>query len=128
MRILGLDIGKKRTGVAFVDDTIGVPLALDTLIADDEADLVGQLLQLCDEREADLLVIGLPLLLSGEEGTQSSFVRLIGSRLEEAEVPVEYLDERYTTQKHGETDGDARAACQILQLFLDRRAPEEVQD
>ena len=120
MRILSLDIGKRRTGVAFADDIVGIPLALDTVIANDEADLVAQILQLCDEREIDLLVIGLPLLPSGEEGTQSSFVRLIGSRLEEAEVSIEYLDERYTTQKHGENDGDARAACQLLSLFLDR--------
>lgn len=121
MRILALDIGKRRTGVAFCDDSIGIPLPLDTVIANDEADLVGQILQLCDEREIDALVIGLPLLLSGEEGAQSSFVRLIGSRLEEAEVPVEYLDERYTTQKSGENDGDARAACGLLQLFIERR-------
>ena len=122
MRILGLDIGTRRTGVAFVDQSIGVPLALDTIESDSEADLVAQLLQLCDEREIDLLVIGLPLLPSGEEGAQSSFVRLIGSRLEETEMPVEYLDERYTTQKHGENDGDARAACELLTLFLDRDA------
>lgn len=125
MRILALDIGKKRTGVAFCDDSIGIPLALDTLIANDEADLVSQILQLCDEREIDALVIGLPLLLSGEEGAQSSFVRLIGSRLEEAEVPVEYLDERYTSQKGGESDDDARAACGLLQLFLERRDPQD---
>jgi putative holliday junction resolvase len=121
MRILSLDIGKRRTGVAFCDDSIGIPLPLDTLLANDEADLVAQILQLCDEREIDALVIGLPLLLSGEEGAQSSFVRLIGSRLEESEVPVEYLDERYTTQKSGESDGDARAACGLLQTFLERR-------
>lgn len=120
MRILALDIGKRRTGVAFCDDTIGIPLPLDTLLSKDEADLVSQLLLLCDEREIDLLVIGLPLLLSGQEGSQSMFVRFIGNRLEEAEIPVEYLDERYTTQKSGENDGDARAACILLQLYLDR--------
>lgn len=121
MRILALDIGKRRTGVAFCDDAIGIPLPLDTILSTDEADLIGQLLQLCDEREIDLLIIGLPLLLSGEEGAQSTFVRFIGNRLEEAEIPVEYLDERYTTQKSGENDGDAKAACGLLQLFLERR-------
>jgi len=124
MRILALDLGKRRTGVSFADDIVGIPLALDTLISADEADLVAQILQLCDEREIDLLVIGLPLLPSGDEGSQSSYVRLIGSRLEDAEVPVEYLDERYTTQKHGENDRDARAACQLLTLFLQRQPSE----
>jgi putative holliday junction resolvase len=121
MRILGLDIGKRRTGVAFVEQSMGIALPLDTVIATDEENLVGQLLQICDEREIDLVVIGLPLLPSGEEGLQSAFVHLIGDRLEQATMEVEYLDERYTTQKHGETDGDARAACQLLQLFLDRQ-------
>ena len=120
MRILGLDVGRKRTGAAFVDTTMGVPLALDTFIHEDESDLVSQVLQACDERDIDLVVLGLPLLPSGKEGTQSSYVRLIGDRLEQATLQIEFLDERYTTDKKSETDGDAKAACQLLQIFLDR--------
>jgi len=125
MRILGLDVGRKRTGASFADDSVGFPLAIDTIIAEDEADLVAQILQACDERDIDLIVIGLPLLPSGKEGTQSSFVRLIGDRLEQATMAVEYLDERYTTTPGGESDGDTRAACQILQTFLERREKDE---
>lgn len=128
MRILGLDIGRKRTGAAFADDSIGFPLVLDTMEAEDEADLVSQILQSCDERDIDLIVIGLPLLPSGKEGTQSSFVRLIGDRLEQATMPIQYLDERYTTSKSGESDGDAKAACIILETFLQRLANGEVDE
>lgn len=121
MRMLGLDIGRTRTGVAFVDDVIGVPLAVDTIVSEDEEDLVAQILQACDERDIDLLVLGLPLLPSGKEGAQTAFVRLIGDRLETATMHVEYLDERYTTDKRAETDGDAKAAIQLLTTFLERR-------
>lgn len=124
MRILGLDIGRKRTGASFAEDSVGFPLAIDTIIATDETDLVAQILQVCDERDIDLIVIGLPLLPSGKEGTQSSFVRLIGDRLEQASLTIAYLDERYTTPAGGESDGDTQAACQILQTYLERRGKE----
>ncbi len=121
MRILGLDVGRKHTGVSFADDSVGVPLALDTLHHTDENDLVSHVLQQCDERDIDLLVLGLPLLPSGDEGTQSTFVRLIGDRLETAGLVVEYLDERYTTSKSTATDGDAQAACELLLMYLQRQ-------
>lgn len=121
MRYLGLDIGRKRTGVSFADDAIGVPLAVDTLVSENEEDLVAQILQACDERDIDVVVVGLPLLPSGKEGTQSSYVRFIGDRLESATMHVEYLDERYTTNDEAGIDGDAKAAIQLLTTFLERR-------
>lgn len=125
MRILGLDIGRARTGVSFADDTIGFPLAIDTIESTDEADLVSQILQICDEKDIDLIVLGLPLLPSGKEGAQTSYVRLIGDRLEAATMPVEFLDERYTTDKKAESDGDAKAAIQLLTTFMERGEKEE---
>lgn len=123
MRLLALDLGRRRTGVAFADSSVGVPLALDTIQTGSEKDLVDQILQLCDEREIDLVVLGLPLLPSGDEGSQSAFAHLIGERLIDAGVEVGYLDERYTTQarpKKDDVDGDASAACEILLMFLQR--------
>lgn len=120
MRILGLDIGKKRTGVAFVDDAIEVPLALDTMKHESEQNLVADILQLCDERDIDKLVIGLPLLPSGSEGSQSAFVRTVGTALAAAGIDVDYLDERYTTSDEPDVDGDAKAACQLLLTYLQR--------
>lgn len=121
MRYLGLDIGRRRTGISFADDAIGVPLAVDTIISESEEDLVSKILQECDERDIDVVVVGLPLLPSGKEGTQSSFVRLIGDRLETATIHVEYLDERYTTNDEVGVDGDAKAAIQLLTTYLERR-------
>lgn len=125
MRILGLDVGKTRTGVAFADDSIGFPLALDTVVSGNEADLNAQLLSLCDEREIDLVVIGLPLLPTGKEGTQSTYVRMIGDELDAAGFPVEYLDERYTTSADTSINNDANAACELLTVFLQRHQKKE---
>ncbi len=111
-----------------MDDSIGIPLATETIIADDEADLVAQILQICDEKDIDLIVLGLPLLPTGKEGAQTSFVRLIGDRLEAATMPVEFLDERYTTDKQAEGDGDAKAAIQLLTTFLERGEKSEDED
>ncbi len=120
MRILSLDLGKRRTGVAFADDAMGIPLAVDTVQSKNEEDLVGQILLLCDERDIDIIVIGLPLLPSGVEGEQSAFVHFIGDRLEQTGIHIEYLDERYTTSKDTSFDGDAKAACDLLQMYLQR--------
>lgn len=121
MRYLGLDIGRRRTGVAFADDAIGVPLAADVITCESEEDLVSQILQQCDERTIDVVVVGLPLLPSGKEGAQSSFVRLIGDRLESATIHVDYLDERYTTTQEAGVNGDVKAAVQLLTTYLERR-------
>jgi putative Holliday junction resolvase len=122
MRILSLDLGRRRTGIAFADSDVGVPLALDTVVSGNMEELTGQILQLCDEREIDLVVIGLPLLPSGDEGSQSEYVHQIGDRLIETGIEVDYLDERYTTGSlpKDEVDGDASAACELLLMFLQR--------
>lgn len=120
MRILALDLGTKRTGVAFAESDIGIALPLDTIIATSPTELLDEILVLADERDIDVIVLGLPLLLSGKEGFQTGYVRDMGALLEEKGMLVEYLDERFTSQKHGETDGDARAASTLLSLYLER--------
>lgn len=120
MRILALDLGTRRTGVAFAESEIGIALPLDTLESSSPRELLEDILVLADERNIDLMLLGLPLLPTGKEGSQSAYVRDMGALLEEKGLPVQYLDERYTSQKNGETDGDAQAACTILSLYLER--------
>lgn len=121
MRVLALDIGKKRTGVAFVDTENDIPLPLDTIVESSTRRMVQRVVGLAEERMADLVVIGLPLLLSGSEGSQSSYVRGCADLLEKKGLTITFLDERYTTSKHTSFDGDARAACELLQMFLESR-------
>lgn len=120
MKLLALDVGRKRTGVAFADTEQDIMFALSTLAHATETELVDQLVPMITERSIDRVVLGLPLLPSGTEGSQSTFVRSIGTMLQAHHIPLAYLDERYTTPKHQQTDGDAAAACELLSNFLSR--------
>ncbi len=120
MMVLALDIGKRKTGVAFGDSSIGVPLALETITHASTGALLRAVRSIVSEKHIDRIVAGLPLLPSGAEGDQARYVRTVASALEEIGVPVSVLDERYTTPPPGETDGDAAAAVELLRMALQR--------
>jgi putative transcription antitermination factor YqgF len=117
---LSLDIGLRRTGVAYYSDEVAVPVALDTLKHKSVQSLIEQILPLLKERNIDRVVCGLPLLLSGEEGAQCALVRDVTEALQENGVEIALLDERYSTPSINEIDPDAAAACQLLLTFIDR--------
>ena len=125
MKVVALDFGAARTGVAVSDATgtlarpVGVvekaatPAGLDRLVA-----VVG-------EHDAELVLVGLPLTLRGERGEQArateAFVDALRTRLA---IPVETYDERFTTTLAQQTGGrapeDAVAAAHLLQGWLER--------
>jgi putative Holliday junction resolvase len=126
MRFLALDIGERRTGVAYLDDATGVPLPLDTLHHANEAEFRAQVSALVDARKIDSIVVGLPRLPDGSEGAQARFVRERAAGLPSLSLPLEFIDERYTTPQRktghkegkmpGSDDPDAAAACEILRV------------
>ncbi len=120
MRLLALDIGMKRTGIAFVDTANDVVLPLDTIVADDADTMIENVIAIVKERKVEQVIVGLPLLPSGEEGSQTDYVRSCANTLSESGVEVSFLDERYTTSKSQDFDGDARAACELLAMYLQR--------
>jgi len=120
MRILALDIGRRRTGVAFAESDVGVPIALDTIQHKTEDELIVQTESYAKEKQVDELLLGLPLLPTGIEGDQVDYVRSCGEIFTERGWKISYLDERYTTDKKTQSDGDARAACELLLTFLQR--------
>jgi len=122
---LAFDIGMRRTGVAFCDVSTRVPLPLQTLEHTSDDELLDAMRALVAEREAGTIVIGLPLLLSGDAGAQSRHVKALVQKLSLAHVEVVLLDERYTTSRSSLYDGDAAAACDLLQVFLDRKAVDK---
>ncbi len=132
MRLLGLDIGMRRTGVAYFEDATGIVLPLQTITTGDPAVLVKSIQDLCEARRIDRLVIGLPRLPSGEEGEQAEFVRSIGDLLSSS-LPLSYIDERYTSvpmRQKGEkasstSETDSWAACQILTMYTERQAGKD---
>ena len=120
MNVLSIDIGMRRTGLAFASSETGVPVALTTLRHGKTEDLIAYVRKLAAEKSIDLVVCGLPLLLSGEEGSQCSFVRSIVYLLQKSGLTVTLLDERYTTVTQRGVDGDAAAACQLLLTYIER--------
>lgn len=135
MIILGIDLGKARTGVAICDngELLASPLTVVTEYHREQ--LVEKLSALAKENKAELLAVGLPRNMDGSEGESAQNAREIGALLEEAAgLPVEFVDERGTTiTAHGylnetNTRGkkrkavvDAVAATVILEDCLRRR-------
>ena len=115
MKYLGLDVGTKRTGVAFADTDDDILFSLETIEHSSEEDLLKSIQNLISEKQIDELVLGLPLLPSGEEGSQAEVVHSLCRALDSAQIPYSLVDERYTTEKSKELDSDAAAACKILQ-------------
>lgn len=135
-RIVGLDYGERRLGVAVSDPLGTIALPLRTLTVENEADAVRQVAEVCREREADTLVVGLPVSLDGTENVMAEKVRAFVARLEDAlNVPIELWDERLSTsfaervlleadmsRKKRKGRRDRIAAQVILQGYLDSRS------
>ena len=127
MRVLALDYGAARTGVAVSDatGTVARPVCVVARAATEPG--LDRLAELVAEHEAELVVVGLPLTLKGEHGAQAretvAFVEALRERLD---VPIETEDERFTTTLAQQTGGrapeDAVAAAHLLQGFLERTA------
>jgi putative holliday junction resolvase len=126
MRVLALDHGSARCGVAVSDPTGVLATPLPVIERPDTRRGLGAVAALVDAREVERVVVGLPLTLAGEEGTQAAAARKFASRLEERmSIPVELYDERLTTRQAERTGGtaelDSRAAAHLLESFLARR-------
>jgi putative Holliday junction resolvase len=101
-RILALDLGKKRIGLA-ISDPLGITAqGLPNLVrANKRADLAA-LEQLAREREAGLILMGNPIRMGGAEGRQSGWVREFATALEKRTgLPVKLWDERLTSVEAG---------------------------
>jgi putative Holliday junction resolvase len=133
VRIIGLDLGEKRIGVAAADDRTGVALPVTTVAAHgDTTVLVANILR---EQAADEVVVGLPLSMSGAVGPQAEKVLALVDDLREIiSIPIHTWDERLSTvqasraprqvpkRKSARTAAagrDAAAAAIVLQAYLD---------
>lgn len=122
-RVLALDFGDARCGAALSDPTGTLATPLEAVERPDTRKGLQRVAQLVRDREAGLVVVGLPLSLSGEEGPQALHTREWAARLAElVAVPVELHDERFTTRQAertgGRADADSRAAAHLLEAYL----------
>ena len=126
MRVLALDYGEARCGVAISDPT-GVLVTPLPVIEPPEPPAVAELVR---ERSVGVVVVGLPIGLSGTEGAQAGDARRFRDRVANlVDVPVETHDERLTTKLAQRTaragasaDEDSIAAAHILESYLASRS------
>ena len=118
MKILALDYGSARTGVAVSDPTGTVARPVGIVARVNKTAGFGELIALIRAEEPELVVVGLPLTLRGEHGEQARETAAFVDRLRAAvAAPVEMWDERFTSVL---ADGDdAKAAAHLLSSFLE---------
>jgi putative Holliday junction resolvase len=134
-RVIGIDHGQRRIGLAVGDDETGMAFPRPPISA---AGAAEQIRQLADDEGTNHVVVGLPLNLDGSEGPQAAVARTFGTGLAALGLDVTFSDERLTTwdaeQRARAADRpmasnaiDSAAAALILeQYFADRRRrPEE---
>ncbi len=97
-RILAVDWGERRIGLAVCDPTGTIASGLETLIVRAAAEAPARVAAVAAELEADSIVVGLPLLLSGEHGASAEAATRFADALREASGrPVHLYDERLTS-------------------------------
>jgi putative Holliday junction resolvase len=123
LRVLALDYGSARCGVAVSDPSGTLATPLEPVIAAGTRKGLRRVAQLVDELGAERVVVGLPVSLSGGDSRQTLETREFAERLRGAVgVPVELYDERFTTslaaQAGGQAALDSRAAAVLLDEWL----------
>jgi putative Holliday junction resolvase len=128
VRVLALDYGSARCGAAVSDPSQTLATPLVAVPSPDTRRGRARLRALVDEVGAELIVVGLPLSLSGRDSEQTERARTFAASLARAvAVPVELYDERFTTRMAARTGGradeDSRAAAHLLEGWLAHQGP-----
>ncbi|MDB9454902.1 Holliday junction resolvase RuvX [Dolichospermum circinale] len=132
---LGVDVGSKRIGLAGCDGTGLIATGITTIERRSFVEDVAQIQQIVNQRQVQILVVGLPYSMDGTIGVQARHVQKFASRLASAlQLPIEYMDERLTSlqaeqlliaenRSPSRNKGliDRKAAALILQQWLDAR-------
>jgi putative Holliday junction resolvase len=131
VRVLALDYGSARCGCAISDLTGTIVTPIDIVEHPATKRGVASILDLVRAREVELVVVGLPLSLSGSDTDQTRETREFADRLSKRlgdAVPVELHDERFTTKLAQRMEGpfttseDSRAAAHLLESWLAARS------
>ena len=124
VKVLALDYGSARTGVAVSDPTgtLARPLGVVERAASESG--LAEVARLAREEEVERIVVGLPLTLRGTRGEQvAETERFVEALRGVLDVPVELFDERFTTDLARRTGGtapeDALAAAHLLSTYLE---------
>jgi putative Holliday junction resolvase len=135
VRILAIDPGSKRVGLALSDPTATIAQALATVPAEPAGTLVARIAEIARTSEAARIVVGLPRRLDGSRGPEAMAAQALADAIrKESGLPVELIDERLTTvaaersliaggvrREKRKLSVDRVAATLMLQAHLDRR-------
>jgi putative Holliday junction resolvase len=138
MRVLALDMGEKRVGVAIGDTDSKIAFPISTISAEETLAGGPAFQRLIEDYEPELLVVGLPLSLDGKENQQARRVRLLAESVaKRAGLPLVYQDERLssvearrTLREAGCTEREMRgkidtiAASFVLRAYLEAASSE----
>lgn len=127
-KILALDVGERRIGVARADTTVLIASPHTTVAVDGNE--LARLRQLIDDIGADLIVVGYPRNQQGEETAQTSYVLVFAERLKALGIDIVFQDESLTSvlaeerlaiqnRPYAKEDIDAQAAAIILNDYLE---------
>ncbi|HMD47623.1 MAG TPA: Holliday junction resolvase RuvX [Bryobacteraceae bacterium] len=136
-RILALDLGKRRIGLALSDELGLTAQGLETLERTNIRSDLARLGEIAAQNNVSIIVVGNPIHMNGQEGRQSGHAHEFGARLQAfTGLPVEYRDERLTTveaQRVLRQSGisiekrasavDRLSAVILLESYLDSRRP-----
>ncbi len=127
-KLLGIDYGSENVGIAISDENQRQAFVYGTVPSEG---VIEELERIIEKEDISLIVIGLPLTLSGVIGPQAEKIQEFGYLLEDTlPVQVEYEDERFTTKVSVElasamgagVDDHQLAAQEILQTYIDRKS------
>ena len=133
-RVLGVDYGSSRVGLALSDPQKIIASPLHTLINNGNDRLKKKLLELIKKKNVEYIVIGLPIGLKGQETSQTKIVREFAEEIRSLALPVYFQDERLSSLSakkslieqnvktgHNKSFIDSTAAAIFLQQFLDSK-------
>jgi putative Holliday junction resolvase len=124
VKVLALDYGSARTGVAVSDPTGTLARPLEVVEKASTPAGLRQLADLAAREEVERIVVGLPVTLRGERGAQAEETEAFVSALRAVtDVPIESFDERFTTKlaeaQPSDAPPDAVAAAHLLSTYLE---------
>lgn len=131
-RILGIDYGSAKTGLAISDLLCIISRDLEVIYKKTDEEKVARIKEICTKEKVNLIIMGMPLNMDGSQGFQAQEVLEFSELLKEIGIEIKFLDERMSTQiaesimkemKYSHEDikkkSDAKAASVILQEYLD---------
>jgi putative Holliday junction resolvase len=99
MRLLGLDVGKSRIGVAFCDTSVGIVFPRNVINVKSEEKAIEEITKIVEQDRIDKIIVGLPLNFNSTRSNIQSYVENFVNLLKKkVKVEIEFFDERFTTK------------------------------